>query len=547
MLKLSIIIGTYRRPNLLKMGLLSLSKQSLNFPYEIIIVNDYEEEDGTKEIIEQFSKKLNIVYIVSRKKEEAKKGGAFRIAGYALNLGVKRAKGKNIIISCPEIFILDNKIDEMIKILERNPNLMVIPEGKDDINGKTLKIIETTGELSNKDYSSISTTLNTQLPFFMALNKRKYLEISGYDENFTGYCFDDADFVYRMQENGCLYYNINMRVVHLYHSRNRDGLEDKMTRYSYNKTLFHQKQEKKDPYPKIIPIKNWELKNIPKIAHFYWGEEVLPYARYLTVFTFLKHNPDWKIKYYYPKIRQKKQMWNSFELKYDVSHLEDYTSQLKKLPIETIELDFSLLLMPNDISEVFKSDLLRWHLLSTVGGLWSDMDILYFRSMTYLLNNIKENQEIDTTVTINSKYGHSIGFLMSSPNNSYYQYILTKTRKYFNPLQYQSLGTGILQPEFINLSAINKKIPDINVINIDNNAVYSYDATMISLIYNSNSLENFKSNSIGMHWYAGHPLAGNFITKITEKNYTEFNNVAGDVINLSLNESPAYINFLLKG
>ena len=40
--------------------------------------------------------------------------------------------------------------------------------------------------------------------------------------------------------------------------------------------------------------------------------------------------------------------------------------------------DFNL---SNEISEVKKSDFLRWHILSTEEGLWSDMDILYLKSM----------------------------------------------------------------------------------------------------------------------------------------------------------------------
>lgn len=546
MLKLSIIIPTFCRPTLLRWGLLSLSKQTLKFPYEIIVLNDGEENDGTKEVTEEFNRKLRIRYIITRL-ESKNTPLSFRIAGFALNLGIKSAKGKHLLIMSPEMICLDNKIKEMVEILDKDPNLMVIPRGKND-DGRILEKLEVKkDEITSEDFSAQKNNLNTTLPFFMAVNRSKYIEIGGYDEDFVGYCFDDTDFVTRMLEAGCQYQSIEMRVIHLHHSKERKSLLNKAQLYEYNRTLYVQKHANPNVEKIITPIRKWELNKIPKIAHFYWGEEILPYARYLTIYTFSKQNPDWKIKYYYPKIRCKEQMWKTFELKYDISQLKDHTLYLKNLPIDLIEWDFARYLMPNGISEVFKSDLLRWYLLSTVGGLWSDMDVLYFKPMTNLLINTSLNSHLDTLVAINNKYGHSIGFLLSSANNNFYNYILEKTRKYYNPNEYQSLGTGILKPEAGSIEIINRKFPTIHLGNIDNEAVYSYDATMIKLIYNSTSLQYFNSNSIGMHWYAGHPLAGKFTTEITEENYGELENVIGNVIDLCLNQSPKCIDFLLKG
>ena len=39
---------------------------------------------------------------------------------------------------------------------------------------------------------------------------------------------------------------------------------------------------------------------IPKIAHFYWGNEILPFLRYITIYSFSILNPDWEIKLYLP-------------------------------------------------------------------------------------------------------------------------------------------------------------------------------------------------------------------------------------------------------
>ena len=60
------------------------------------------------------------------------------------------------------------------------------------------------------------------------------------------------------------------------------------------------------------------------------------------------------------------------------------------------------------LPSVFKSDFLRWHVLSTIGGGWSDMDILYIKPITTL--ELTDN--IDTVIC-HGEFNHIIGFLLS--------------------------------------------------------------------------------------------------------------------------------------
>ena len=153
----------------------------------------------------------------------------------------------------------------------------------------------------------------------------------------------------------------------------------------------------------------WHLTKIPKIAHFYWGNEKLPYLRYLTISSFCKYNPDWKVRFYYPKYRQTKKTWNSKEHKYEIIVKKDYTEELKKLPITFVEIDFESLDLSNDLTEVHKSDYLRWFLLANVGGLWSDMDIIYIDSMNNISLNINDNNELNTLICYDWIKQNSIG------------------------------------------------------------------------------------------------------------------------------------------
>jgi hypothetical protein len=255
----------------------------------------------------------------------------------------------------------------------------------------------------------------------------------------------------------------------------------------------------------------WYLSKIPKIAHFYWGGRQLSYLQYLTIVNFKKLNPDWKINFYFPAHPQIHSSWGSYEQKYNFCG-DDYFNKLMELGVDVKKIECKELGFSEDISEVHKSDFLRWYLLSTVGGLWSDMDILYFRPIENMSLNCKENSEIDTIVSI-CRYGHSIGFLLSSPNNKYFKELWDNSHKYWTKENYQSIGVSMINKLFPSIESINKILPELKVINLSMSTVYPLDATQIKNIFRSISSKLIHRDTIGLHWYAGHPLAGEFLFK----------------------------------
>ena len=251
-------------------------------------------------------------------------------------------------------------------------------------------------------------------------------------------------------------------------------------------------------------MKEWFLK-VPKTLHVYFGGERLPYIRMLTVKSFIKHNPDWKVVVWVPKEPSTLRTWSSKELNYPVL-CEDCTPELMGLAIEKREVDMSPFGLPDTMSEVHKSDFIRLHILATEGGLWSDMDIIYFKPMTALAVNSEENRDKETFVCI-SHYGHSAGFLMSAPGSGYYKQLTELALKNYNPNLYQGIGATMFNehfPKFRNVEAISPSA------NIDMDAVYAHDAMNIKKILDGSPPE-FTEKSIGIHWYAGHPLWGAFI------------------------------------
>lgn len=267
----------------------------------------------------------------------------------------------------------------------------------------------------------------------------------------------------------------------------------------------------------------WFL-NVPKKLHVYWGTEPLPYLRYKTVESFMKYNPSWDVILWLPKYPAKVLTWSTRELDYK-SVWDDCFPDLIALPIEKKFLNFEDFKFPNDASEVHKCDFIRYRILAEFGGVYSDMDILYFKPITKLKVNIPENKDKDTFVCI-SNYGHSNGFFMSAPDSKFFRRAAYHTLQEYRKENYQSLGPDLCNKYFPDMESVNKISPAVN---IDMEAVYAHDAQHIKEIY-TNTKPRFTENSIGCHWYAGHQLAGKFLKDTNGGKERVPNNLIGNLL-----------------
>jgi len=248
---------------------------------------------------------------------------------------------------------------------------------------------------------------------------------------------------------------------------------------------------------------SWKL-NVPKILHLYWGTGSLPYLRYCTITSFMKYNPDWIVKLWRPLYPAKVVTWKTKQLNYK-NTWTDYTAAMLDLPIEEQLIDFEDFGLSNDTSEVIKSDFLRYWLLTEYGGVWSDMDILYFRSINCLKVNALDNKDKETFVCISPKYGHSNGFFMAAKESVFFRRMTGMAD--INNSEYQCAGPNSCNKYFPTIETINAISPAMD---IGMEAVYPLDGNSISKIYNMGTIK-FSLHSIGLHWYAGHQSAGLFL------------------------------------
>ena len=248
-MNISLIMGSWKRAKLLELGLWSLTRQKINYDLEIIVCNDYL-PDETEKVCKQYSDKLNIKYVFTGKRNL--NGTKWRSAGYALNIGVKQSTGDIIILTCPEIVHLNNTINLTTKPLLNNKNIMTIGNCVYfDDTGNTIEFIQKTRTLDFSEdllkeiQSDPECKMAVQMPYCMGLWKQHYLDIRGYDEDFSGYACEDNDFINRLKLKGLTYHKTEAKVIHLFHGNRCDSKihwDNPMWAKNYN--LFLERKNK---------------------------------------------------------------------------------------------------------------------------------------------------------------------------------------------------------------------------------------------------------------------------------------------------------------
>jgi glycosyltransferase involved in cell wall biosynthesis len=244
-MKISLILTSYKRPHLLRLGLSSILRWKTNLDLEILVLNDGL-PDETEEVCKRYVQLgLPIKYIFTGQRNL---GGEMkhRVAGFGLNIGVKQCTGEIIILSCAEIYHLNPAIEILYNHLKLNPNYMVIPElmyfdQKGIVTEQLNKMTEK--ELENPN---LNLTLLTgggygwghvQMPYLMAMYKNNFIQVGGYDETFTGYAAEDNDLIDRLRLKGLKHLRTGARIIHLFHSGTGDGYthyENPAWVYNYN-------------------------------------------------------------------------------------------------------------------------------------------------------------------------------------------------------------------------------------------------------------------------------------------------------------------------
>jgi hypothetical protein len=268
----------------------------------------------------------------------------------------------------------------------------------------------------------------------------------------------------------------------------------------------------------------WYLTRIPKVAHFYWGGGPLSYLRFLSVQSFKKQNPNWQVKIHQPMINSRApRSWVNIIN-------QDFRNQISTLDVAVVEHDFDSYGFSNQAHEVHKSDFLRWRLLATEGGVWSDIDIFYINPMECLEENNLQHANIDVALCpLKPPHKHTVGFMLASQDNDFYRYISEVALTNYNPEVYQCMGSDLINGRFKEFESFGKQFPNNQFVFLNKKSVYVITSKTIDQFYQpigSDSNKKFNNSQvIGYHWFGGHPQSQEFENNLqpnTIKNYNHF-------------------------
>lgn len=526
--KISIVMTYYNRK---KQTLETLkgfqSMYGVKYNFEVVIVDDNSnDEHRLEEDIKQFTFPINLIVINAEEKGE-------RINPcIAYNRGFKEAKGEIIIIQNPECYHVGDILKHTLENLNEQDYYSYscftanCPEiTQEMINSENVFELIKSQEFLDKNVTDTSTQMNwynhptdtahggrnTAYHFCNAIYKSKLDLIGGFDKRFAdGYCFDDDQLLLAVKYNLKLDIKIiepkKCFVIHQYHTRNDSSCCEKEDDNHIIKSKWLKNKEL------LEKIKKNHLKNdfvYPKLLFLYWDGSPLSYLNYLTVVSFNKYNPDWKIIVYMPYKKTDTISWKSHEQKLRYTGI-DYMYKLndidnviiKKICLNDIGFD-------NTASEVIKSDYFRYYILEKHGGLWSDFDIIYTGSIEEKMN-FNENSIIFRCISYQypkDKSGHNynyypIGFFISKPNSKFFKYIKQKCIENYDPDEYQSIGAVMFGKLFPVLTDVYKVDDNVKICDYQYYLPWAWNE--LYEFYDNEYLNNkLPDNNIGIHWFNG--------------------------------------------
>ncbi len=262
-MKVSVIIPTYNRSNILKFTLSSLIDQ--DFPsreYEVIVIDDGSSDD-TREVVESYKDKLNIIYYFQEDK-------GFRVA-LARNEGIKRAKGDVLVfidtgIVVGNTFVREhfnahnvNNPDEKYAVIgyvygfsyehkEDDSTPEFIDFNRPNQMIQKLKQSDYYCDMRELVYSRINDDLNSiPVPWMLfytnnvSVKKAELIEAGCFDEDFVRWGVEDVECAYRLYKNK-LKFRISREAcgVHYPHERH---LESNHISGKMNMRLFYSKHQ----------------------------------------------------------------------------------------------------------------------------------------------------------------------------------------------------------------------------------------------------------------------------------------------------------------
>lgn len=262
-------------------------------------------------------------------------------------------------------------------------------------------------------------------------------------------------------------------------------------------------------------------KSVPKKVFFYWGNPVMSWLRYMTLHSFRKLNPDWEMELHVSHIDMKDKYWHTPEAQDFHSYKgKNYLPEVEKLGVKIKECPVFV----EGAGPSHNSNFFKWNELATNGGIYSDMDILFVKPIEEYYKQIQYFQTGLSYSTQWKKPGHggyySIGFMFSAGNNRFFKDVFNWSTKRCDLNSYQGAGVEPLY-KMLEKTSMRPYIDGLDYVPMD--IVYPWRDDQQKDFFNC-CHTTLPKETIGIHWYAGHPMAQEFNNNISPDTLSDYDN-----------------------
>lgn len=256
--------------------------------------------------------------------------------------------------------------------------------------------------------------------------------------------------------------------------------------------------------------------SIPKICHLYWDKTPMSWLQTITVSSFHRYNPDWKIIVYVPpQTYSGNQRFTPNYLGKDYFHL---ITEMKFVEIKPIDLQKYN--VNENLHDILRSDIFRYKILYEVGGIWTDFDVVWMRPLSWIykidyLQRANLDNMSDTVCMYKQLNGHhNISVMIHKQNSEFIKSLILKTDEIQTKLgaiklDHQTFGTVMLNSMYPNFSNIEEHFH--NVIPLKYETIFPYSIFNMAALYNFTDLSYINNNVLCVHWFNGHTLSKNYV------------------------------------
>jgi len=265
------------------------------------------------------------------------------------------------------------------------------------------------------------------------------------------------------------------------------------------------------------------MKNIPKICHFIWTTgSPLSLLQYLSVVSFHKYNPDWRIIVHMIKQKPEELGERIYVPHYNSKDYFPNVENSKYIEFDIVDLD--KIGIEKDKHGIQVSDILRLKFLYEQGGVYSDFDMLWLKPMTHFefitcRGNAKDFQ---TTVCWHNHLGrqhYNASNIISEPGGRFLYDLLEYQKTIKPPYSYQSFNTDMLNSLFRTPALILTTYKKILLIAYE--VFYPYSIFELDRLYKKTDLSVLSDTVMGIHWFNGHELSREYCDKNIDNFTTE--------------------------